>query len=132
MLLFAGEKNYPYPDFKTFTAVVELKQHYVALYVTNGLCPSPRAEMKFQPQSIDPINGNDFIFRSFISNAERRHRHFKAFFTMQDPRLIVPDRKKEPNWKVAPLLQHMNRVNVLAWKLGENKQLAFKAIIKIS
>ena len=97
MLSFAGEKNYPYPDFKPFT-VSELKQH-LALYVVNGLCPSPRAEMKFQPQSIDPINGNDFIFRSFVSNAERRHRHFKAFFTMQDPRLIVPDRDKEPTGK---------------------------------
>jgi Transposase IS4 len=76
--------------------------------------------MKFQPQSVDPINGNDFIFRSFVTNAERRHRHFKAFFTIQDPRLIVPDRNKEPNWKVAPLLHHMNLVNVRAWKLGRN------------
>jgi hypothetical protein len=115
MLSFAGEKNYPYPDFKPFT-VGELKQH-LALYVVNGLCPSPQAEMKFQPQSVDPLNGNDFIFRSFVSNAERRHRHFKAFFTMQDPRLIVPDRNKEPNWKVSPLLHHMNYVNVRAWKL---------------
>jgi hypothetical protein len=118
MLSFAGEKNYPYPDFKPFT-VAELQQH-LALYVVNGLCPSPRAEMKFQPQSVDPINGNDFIFRSFASNAERRHRHFKAFFCMQDPRLIVPDRNKEPNWKVAPLLQHMNIVNKSAWKLGRH------------
>jgi hypothetical protein len=60
MLSFAGEKNYPYPDFKPFT-VSELKQH-LALYVVKGLCPSPRAEIKFQPQSLDPINGNDFIF----------------------------------------------------------------------
>ena len=56
--------------------------------------------MKFHPQSIDPINGNDFIFRSFPPNAERRHRHFKAFFTIQDPRDPVPDRKIEPNWKI--------------------------------
>jgi hypothetical protein len=63
MLSFAGEKNYPYPDFKPFT-VSELIQH-LALYVVKGLCPSPRAEIKFQPQSLDPINGSDFIF-SFI------------------------------------------------------------------
>jgi hypothetical protein len=67
--------------------------------------------MKFQPQSIDPINGNDFIFRSFASNAKLRHRNFKAFFCIQDPLLIAPDQSKEPNWKVAPLLHHMNVVN---------------------
>ena len=62
MLSFAGDKRYPYSDFKPFT-VSELKQH-LALYIVNGLCPSPRAEMKLQSQSVDPINGNDFIFRS--------------------------------------------------------------------
>jgi hypothetical protein len=116
MLSFAGEKNYPYPDFIPFI-VSELKQH-LALYVVNGLCPSQRAEMKCQRQSLDPINSNDFIFCSFDANAERCHRHFKAFFTKQDPRSIVPYRNKEPNWKVAPLLNHMNWVNVRAWKLG--------------
>jgi hypothetical protein len=39
---------------------------------------------------------------------------------MQDPRLIVPDRNIQPNWKVAPLLHHMNYLNVKAWKLGSN------------
>jgi hypothetical protein len=53
MLSFAGEKSYPYPDFKPFS-VGELK-HHLALYVVNGLCPSPQAEMKFKPQSIDPL-----------------------------------------------------------------------------
>jgi hypothetical protein len=59
MLSFAGEKNYSYPDFKAFT-VNELKQH-LALYAVNGLCPSPRAELKFKQQSIDAINGNGFL-----------------------------------------------------------------------
>jgi Transposase IS4 len=117
MLSFAGEKKYPYPDFKPFT-VAKLQQH-LALYVVNRLCPSPRAEMKFQPQLVDPINGNDFIFLLFATNAKRRHRHFKAFSVMQDPWLIVPDRNKEPNWKIDPLLKHMNVVNVKAWKLGK-------------
>jgi Transposase IS4 len=39
---------------------------------------------------------------------------------MKDPRLIVPDRNKEPNWKVASLLHHMNVINARAWKLGKN------------
>jgi hypothetical protein len=70
MLLFACEKNCLYPDFKPFT-VAELQQH-LALYVVNGLCFSPRAEMKFQPQSVDPVNGNDFLFCSF-AYAEHCH-----------------------------------------------------------
>lgn len=115
---FAGTEGYPYPDFEPFS-VDEFKQH-LALYFVNGLCSSPRLEMKFQPQCVDPICGNDFIFRSFSSNAERRHRHFKAFFTMRDPRQKVPDRNKEPNWKVSLLLHHMNYVNKMAWNLGEN------------
>jgi hypothetical protein len=87
----------PYPDFKPFT-VNELKQH-LALYVVNGLCPSSRAELRFKQQPVDPINGNDFIYQSFVANSKRRHCHFKAFFTVQDPPLIVPDRNIEPNWK---------------------------------
>jgi hypothetical protein len=118
MLYFAGENNYLYPDFKPFT-VAGLQQH-LALYVVNGLCPSPRAEMKFQPQSVDPVNDNDFIFCSFALNAKNCHCHFKAFFCMQDPQLIVPDQNKEPNWKVSPLLHHMNVVNKNAWKVVQH------------
>jgi hypothetical protein len=114
---FAGQKGYPYPDFKVFT-VEELKQH-IALYIFNGLSPSPRVEMKFSSQQVDPVNGNDFICRSFGPNAERRHRHFKAFFTMVDPRDKEPCRKRQPNYKVDHLLNHMNVVNQSAWLLGE-------------
>ena len=47
-------------------------------------------------------------FDSFLkgSNAVRRHRHFKCFFSIQDPRIRTPSRKTHPNWKVEPLLKH--------------------------
>jgi hypothetical protein len=116
MLLFAGQPGYPYPDFKPFS-VDEIKRHF-ALYIFNGLSPSPRVEMKFSSQEVDPLNGNDFIYRSFGPNAERRHRHFKAFFSMQDPRYAEPSRKLRPNHKIDLLLNHMNKVSQSAWLLG--------------
>jgi Transposase IS4/SAP domain len=117
MLSFAGQKGYPYPDCTPFT-VDEIKKH-LGIYILNGLSPSPRVEMKFNPQSIDEINGNDFVFRSFGPNALRRHKHFKAFFSIQDPRIIAPDRSSKPNWKVEPLLKLMKVASHEAWDLGE-------------
>jgi Transposase IS4/SAP domain len=118
MFSFAGEKGYAYPDFKPFT-VSEIKQH-IGIYLLNGLCPSPRVEMKFQPQAVDPVNGNDFVYRYFSKNAERRHRHFKAFFCVQDPRQEAPSRSHFPNWKVQDMLAHINFVSQKAWMLGQN------------
>jgi hypothetical protein len=85
----------------------------------HGLCPSPRVELKFKPLSNDPINGNDFIYQSFVASSARCHRHLKAFFTVHDPLLIVQDRKTEPNWKVLPLLHRMNWIISWAMKLGD-------------
>ena len=102
----AGKNGLCYRDFKQFTTK-EIRQH-LGLYVLQGLCPSPRVEMKFQSQDQDKLHGNDFVYRSFGSNAERRHRHFKAFFSCQDPRINHPSRDEEPNWKVRPLLTWMN------------------------
>jgi Transposase IS4/SAP domain len=117
MLSFAGQKGYPYPDFTPFS-VDEVKKH-LGLYILNGLSPSPRVEMKFNPQSTDEVNGNDFVFRSFGTNALRRHKHFKAFFSIQDPRIIVPDRSSKPNWKVEPLIKLMKLASQEAWEVGE-------------
>jgi Transposase IS4 len=117
MLAFAGQKGYPYPDFTPFS-IDEIKKH-LGIYILNGLSPSPRVEMKFNPQSIDEVNGNDFVFRSFGSNAARRHKHFKAFFSIQDPRIISPDRSLKPNWKIEPLLKLIKMSSHEAWDLGE-------------
>jgi hypothetical protein len=62
-LSFVGQIGYPYPDFKVFA--------HIALYIYNGLSPSPHVEMKLSSQQVDHVNGNDFICRSFRPNAEQ-------------------------------------------------------------
>ena len=39
---------------------------------------------------------------------------------MQDLRIIDPDRKKEPNFKVAPFLEHLNTIFKDAYCLRKN------------
>ena len=38
---------------------------HIALYLFQGLRPSPQVEMKFKPETEDPINGSKFIFKAF-------------------------------------------------------------------
>eukprot|EP00547_Thalassionema_nitzschioides_P014673 CAMPEP_0194238244 /NCGR_PEP_ID=MMETSP0158-20130606/5025_1 /TAXON_ID=33649 /ORGANISM="Thalassionema nitzschioides, Strain L26-B" /LENGTH=863 /DNA_ID=CAMNT_0038972445 /DNA_START=101 /DNA_END=2689 /DNA_ORIENTATION=- len=114
--MLAGAGDTCYPDWKDFTAT-ELRQH-IGLYLLHGLSPSPRVEWKLKPQSSDKTHGNDFVHRSFGPNAERRHKHFKAFFACQDPSIAIPDRDKYPNWKVRPLLTWMSFIFPLVWMLG--------------
>ena len=75
-------------------------------------------EQKSKPQSQEPFHWNDFIYHTFGTNAERRHRHFKTFLAIQDPEISTPSRKKYPNWKVRPLVQWMNYLFPLIWLLG--------------
>ena len=112
----AGKDGTCYRDFHEFSTH-ELRQH-MGLYVLQGLCPSPRVEMKFRSQQQDKVHGNDFVYRSFGPKAERRHRHFKAFFATQDPRIDPPPRDKEPNWKVRPLLTWINFIFPALWLLA--------------
>jgi hypothetical protein len=74
--------------------------------------------MKFKLQSKDELGGNDTISNAMGSDAERQWRHFKAFFSIQDPWKKTPDQKKVPNHKVAPLLAHILAVSKSAWDLG--------------
>ena len=110
-----------YSDFSNFS-LDELMKH-IGLYLFQGLSPSPQVEMKFHPQTEDPVNGNDFICYSFggkTSNSKRRHRHFKSFFTSVNPSLPVPDRNSHPNWKVHPFLKHILQVSKEAAAIGKN------------
>ena len=110
-----------YNDFVNFT-LDELLKH-TAIYLFQGLSPSPQIEMKFHPQRDDPVNGNDFIFSSFgenLTKSKRRHRHFKSFFCSNNPNVPVPSRDTFPNWKVHPLLKHMRDVSQKAIFLGKN------------
>ena len=75
-------------------------------------------ENKFRPDHVDEVHVNNFIYNSFGSNAERRHRYFKAFFSLQDPSIKVPERSLFPNWKVCPILKSLNYICPLIWLLG--------------
>ena len=114
--LLAGAGDTLYPEFTPFTTK-EIQQH-LGLYILNGLSPSPRVEYKFSSQHLDEVHGKDFVFKNFGMNAERRHRHFKAFFSIQDPLIEPPERKKFPNWKIRPLLKWMNKLFPILWLLG--------------
>ena len=112
----AGKGGTYYTDFVSFS-VEEIRQH-MGLYIFHGLSPSPRIEYKFSPQHKDKVHGNDYIHRSFGPNAARRHKHFKAFFSCQNPAIDPPDCSRFPNWKVRPLLTWMNFIFPLVWLLG--------------
>ena len=84
----AGKHGTIYTDFKDFTPVKLMK--HIGVYFLQGVSPPPRVELKMKPQCMDPINGNDMVFKALGTNAERRHRHFKLFFAIQDPRIAIP------------------------------------------
>ena len=73
-----------------------------------------------QSQMKDPVHGKDFVHQSFKGkiNMHRRHRHFKAFFSCQDPMMEPPPRDKYPNWKIQPLFLWMNYIFPKMWLLG--------------
>jgi hypothetical protein len=77
------------------------------LYILQELVPSPQIKQKFNTQSVDAIHGNDLCASVFRKNAVKRHKAFKAFFCIQDPRKTVPDRKTHPNFKVDLFLAHI-------------------------
>jgi len=76
--------------------------------VLNELSLSPHVKNKFKSQCEDLINGSDLCHQVFGKNAEKCHKHFKAFFSYQDPMLPTPSRKSRPNHKVDNFLGHVN------------------------
>ena len=66
--MLAGAGDTCYQDYKQFTAK-EIQQH-LGVYVLNGILPFPRVEYKFQPQQLDEVHGNDFVWTNFGPNAE--------------------------------------------------------------
>ena len=62
-------------------------------HVLDRISPSPQVEMKFNPQSLNPVNGNDIVSEAFggvATKALRKQKMFKAFFGFQDPRIQPP------------------------------------------
>jgi hypothetical protein len=115
ILMNAGSSIYA-GQFKPFTPQ-EIRR-FLALYILQGLSPSPQIKMKFVPQAVDKINGNDMCFRVFGRNASKRHKEFKSFFTIQDPRKIIPPRTTHPNFKIDPFLRWIQVVSMEAFDLG--------------
>ncbi|KAL7562479.1 hypothetical protein ACA910_005453 [Epithemia clementina (nom. ined.)] len=115
----AGVMGGIYPDFRPFT-FDDIEKRHIGLYILQGLNPSPQINQKFQSQARNSVQGNDLCFRAFGANATRRHRHFKAFFCVQDPTKIAPSRKERPNYKVDPVLRHVQDVLMAAWRLGRD------------
>ena len=112
----AGKGGTYYTGFVTFS-VEEICEH-VALYVFHGISPSPMIDFKFRYQHKDKVHGNYFIHRSFGPNAERHHKHFKAFFSCQNPAIDTPDCSEYPNCKVRPLLTWMDFILPTIWLLS--------------
>ena len=96
----------------------EIEQH-LALYIIQGLNPSPQLAMKAKPNSMEPLQGNDLISSKLGSNFERRHRQFRRYFACQHPYKPVPPVSTHPNWKVDPFLHHLNLVFIQAAVLPE-------------
>jgi len=116
ILMGAGEgPDSLYPDFVPFTTA-ELKQH-IGLYILNGISPSPNINQKFQSQKEDPVNGCDIVSQAIL-NGPRRHRHFRCFFTIYDPRVHPPRKSVQPNFKVDSFFAHINDVSLEAWLPG--------------
>ena len=88
-MMQAGEGGIRYTKFKYFG--VDEVQKLMGVQVAHGLSPTPQVSMKFKSQMQDPINGNDFIASVMYPNAAERWRHYKALFSIQDPRKATPD-----------------------------------------
>ena len=68
-------------SIKILKKLHELMKH-IGFYLLQGLSPSPQVEIKFHSQSEDPVNGNEFVHKSFGGKPEiskRRHKNFNFF-----------------------------------------------------
>jgi len=117
ILMNAGSKHF-YPSWKPFD--IDEYNRFIALYIFQGLNPSPRISMKFNSQVEDPLQGSDLCSKIFGSNANVRHKMWKAFATLPCSTKVVPPKSSHPNFKVDPFLAHMQKVSMAAWVCGAN------------
>ena len=91
-----------YSRFENFT-VAGIK-HHLALYMSNGLSPSPGVERKFSSQTGDIFNGKDLCHCLFKgAKVVRCHKEFKCFLAMTNILLPPTFRNKNHNAKIDPL-----------------------------
>eukprot|EP00957_Ditylum_brightwellii_P145356 11069695-Ditylum_brightwellii.AAC.1 len=72
---------------------------------------------EIKSQHDDPVNGNDFISHCFGPGGVLRHKQFKVFFAVQEPRLKPPSRKNHPTFKIDSFLKPIQDVPMKAWIL---------------
>ena len=118
MLCNAGVGGGMYKDFKPFTIAETRAQ--LAVYLLQGLSPSPQLEMKFLSQDEDPVNGSNLCHKVFGSRGVTRMKEFKCFFAAVNPLIPIPDVNKHPNHKVDPIFHHMMHISKKAIILGKN------------
>ena len=111
----AGKKVYK-GEWDEFSAR-ELRHHF-GIYLLQGLAPLPRIEYKFNPQCRDIFAGNDFVYNSFVINAERIHKHFKAFLACCNTMIKTPSKEESHNWKIRLFIKWLNYQCPRAWQLG--------------
>ena len=74
--------------------------------------------MIFNPQQVDKVHANYYIYNLFGPNANLRHKKFKALFHFQNRLVKPPPKTKSPNWRVQPLLMSMEFIFPLVLILG--------------
>eukprot|EP00957_Ditylum_brightwellii_P165945 12634948-Ditylum_brightwellii.AAC.1 len=65
-----------------------------------------------KPQSVDKVQGNDFIAENIGANAKLKHKIFCHFFAVQDPIITPPPKEKCPNYKVDSFFRWLRHI----WK----------------
>ena len=115
LMVNADQEGGVYPEYKPFSPN-QIKQ-FIGPYVLQGLGPSPQIKMKFKPQFIDPVNGNDLCYEIFGMNGDKAHKCFN-FFACQNPMLPIPSKTSHPNFKIDDFIAHIMVFSQQAWLLG--------------
>ena len=89
----------------------EIRRHLI-LYSIQGLNPSPQLHLKMRFQRDEPTQGCDVIASALKVNAKKRAQQFKKYFSVCHPYLETPPQSTHPNWKVDPILKHINTVSL--------------------
>eukprot|EP00957_Ditylum_brightwellii_P116312 8871977-Ditylum_brightwellii.AAC.1 len=69
-------------------------------------------------QSVDKVQGNNFIAENIGANAELKHKIFHHFFAVQDPITTPPPKERCPNYKVDSFFRWLQHIWKKAWLLG--------------
>ena len=71
-------------------------------------------------QTEEPCQGCDAIANAMGKNVKIRAQQFRKWFCVQNPYLPTPPRESHPNWKIDPVLKHINKVSMEAVDLPQN------------